>query len=124
MEIENTEDFLRKFDYCYERHNNELIVEMDFSQSILIDFSNPKDIVITDKLIGWNFLTGIINMSIKNAVFFNLLFGSILSLMVAFIDLKTGIFIFVGVMIWAFSWSAFYFSKKQTLRRFLINWNK
>tara|TARA_R110002049_G_scaffold3795_5_gene27616 strand:+ start:91983 stop:92357 length:375 start_codon:yes stop_codon:yes gene_type:complete len=123
MEIDSTEDFLKKFDYNYQRKNNELIVEMDYSQKISIDFTNSKNVVITDKLVGWNFLTVIINMNIKNAILFNLIDGLIFSFVILFLDLKTGFFFFLGLIIWLLSWSSFYLSKAETLKRFLINWN-
>jgi hypothetical protein len=123
MEIESTEDFLKKFDYNYERNNKELIVEMAYSQKISIDYTNPEDVVITNQLMGWNFLTGIINMTIKNAVIFNLTGGLILSFLILFLDFKFGIFFLLGLMIWEVSWYTFYRSNADNLKRFLINWN-
>ena len=35
------------------------------AQRIIIDFSDPEKIKITDRLVGWNFLTGLIEMSLK-----------------------------------------------------------
>ena len=124
MKIDSTEDFLRKFDYNYQRNNDELIVEMDFSQKISIDFSNPEKVIITNKLIGWNFLTGIINMNIKNAALFNLISGLGLGFIFFFIDIKTGIFFLIALVIWVLSWYTFYLSKTDTLKHFLINWSK
>ncbi|ALJ06338.1 hypothetical protein APS56_14855 [Pseudalgibacter alginicilyticus] len=124
MEIDSTEDFLKKFDYNYQRNNNQLIIEMDFSQKISIDFSNPEKVKITNKVIGWNFLTGIINMTIKNAAIFNLISGLILGFIFFFIDIKTGIFFLIALVIWVLSWYTFYLSKTDTLKHFLINWSK
>lgn len=42
MEIDKTEELLKKFDYDFKRENNEFIIKMDFSQRIIIDFSAPK----------------------------------------------------------------------------------
>ena len=58
MEIDKTEELLKKFDYSFQRKNNELIIKMDFAQRMTIDFSDSEKIKIKDKLVGWNFLTG------------------------------------------------------------------
>lgn len=123
MKLENAEDFLRKFDYNFERKDKELIIDMNFSQKVLVDFSNPEKVVMTNKLMGWNFLTGIINMNIKNAVLLNLISGLILSCMISFYDLKSGVFFFLGLMFWVLVWLAFYHSKFDNLKQFLIKWN-
>jgi hypothetical protein len=123
MQLNKTEEFLKKFDYNYSRNNEELIVKMNFSHKIFINFSNPEKIIITDKLIGWNFLTGIINMNIKKAVLFNLFWGVILSFIIAFSDLKSGIFFFIALMIWVLLWFSFYISKSENLKQILIYWN-
>lgn len=124
MEIENTEEFLRKFDYKYHRDANELLVEMELSHRISIDFSNPDNIKIIDKLTRWNFLTGIINLSLKNALILNVMLGIILGVTITSFDYKIGLFIFLAWMVWVLSWATFYLSKSQSLRYFLINWNK
>ncbi len=92
MKLENTEDFLRKFDYHYEQHDSELIVDMNFSLKVSINFANPKQVEIKNKLIGWNFLTGFFPSSIKNAVLLNLIGGIILSLIISLYDIKAGVF--------------------------------
>lgn len=122
MKLENTEDFLRKFDYDYEKRDKELIVNMEYSQKVLVNFSNPENIVMTNKLTGWNFLTGVFTMSIKNAVLFNLIAGFILSCMIALYDFKSGTFFFLGILFWVLVWFAFYHSKFDTLKEFLIKW--
>ncbi|MFD0991295.1 hypothetical protein ACFQ1R_14400 [Mariniflexile jejuense] len=123
MKLENTEDFLRKFDYHYERHDSELIVDMNFSQKVSINFSNPKQVEIKNKLIGWNFLTGFFPSSIKNAVLLNLIGGIILSLIISLYDIKAGVFFFLGFMTWLLVWFSFYYSQFDKLKEFLIKWN-
>jgi len=122
MKLETAEDFLKKFDYNYKRHDNVLIVEMDFSQKVLVDFSNPENIIMTNKLIGWNFLTGIIPSSIKNAILLNLIGGVFLSVIISLYDSKAGIFFFLGLLFWVLVWFTFYHSKFDKLKQFLIKW--
>lgn len=123
MKLEKSEDFLKKFGYNYQRDNEELIVKMDFSHRIVINFSNPENIVITDKLIGWNFLTGLLNVSIRNAVLVNLVGGLILSFIIALFDLRAGIVFLLVLMIWVSFWFSFYISKSENLKQILIYWN-
>lgn len=121
--MEETEDFLKQFDYKYLRKENELVVIMEFSQRVSINFSDPKKVVITDKLIGWNFLTGMIHMSIKKALLFNLILGGILSYSLSFINTELGLFAFFVYLIWIFLWSVFYLSKSENLKDIILNWN-
>lgn len=123
MKLETSEEFLKKFDYNYHKRDSELIIEMDFSQKVLVDFSNPKEVIMTNKLIGWNFLTGIIPATIKNAVWLNVTAGVILSFIIALYDTKSGIFFFLGLMFWVLVWFTFYYSRFDKLKQFLITWH-
>ncbi|MEN3322546.1 hypothetical protein VP395_02285 [Mariniflexile soesokkakense] len=122
MKLETAEDFLKKFDYNYERRDNALIVDMEFSQKVLVDFSNPENVVMTNKLKGWNFLTGIIPSSIKNAIVLNVIIGGILSLIISIYDTKAGMFFFLGLLFWVLVWFTFYHSKFNKLQQFLTKW--
>ncbi|MBP0904495.1 hypothetical protein ACFSKN_11390 [Mariniflexile gromovii] len=122
MKLETAEDFLKKFDYNYEKRDKALIIDMEFSQKVMVDFSNPESIVMTNKLKGWNFLTGIIPSSIKNAVFLNLVLGIILSLLISLYDTQAGVFFFLGLMFWVLVWFTFYHSKFNNLQQFLMKW--
>ncbi|MFG6687834.1 hypothetical protein ACGK9U_14720 [Mariniflexile sp. HNIBRBA6329] len=122
MKLETAEDFLKKFDYNYEKRDKALIIDMEFSQKVLVDFSNPESVVMTNKLKGWNFLTGIIPSSIKNAVFLNLALGIILSLLISLYDTQAGVFFFLGLMFWILVWFTFYHSKFNNLQQFLMKW--
>lgn len=56
-------------------------MKLELAQQIKIEFDKPTKIIIKDKLTGWNFLTGMIEMSLKNALVYNfvgtILFGII-----------------------------------------------
>jgi hypothetical protein len=123
MTIEKTEGFLKKFDYKFQKQNQFLIIKMDYAHTVLIDFSNPKKILISDKLNTYNFLTGIIKMSIKKAVLFNMVFTLILSIGLAFINVNIGIIVFFGFTLWGVLWSIFYVSKFENLKYILISSN-
>jgi hypothetical protein len=128
MGIDKTEELLKRFDYRYERKNNELIIKMDFSQIMIIDFSDSEKIKIKDKLVGWNFLTGLIEMSIKNATLYNFIATMVITFLFVFLDYKSDklnlIFFFLAVIIWMLLWTIFYLVKAENLKRILISWNE
>ena len=127
MEIEKTEQLLNKFDYKFEKKNNRIIVKSDFAQRIIIDFSDPEKVKITDKLVGWNFLTGLIEMSIKNATLYNFIGAIIMTFLFVYLDLENGelnlVFFFLAFIIWVLLWTLFYLVKAENLKRILTSWN-
>lgn len=127
MGIDKTEELLKKFDYTFLRKNDKLIIKLDFSQRIIIDFTDPEKIKITDKLIGWNFLTGIIEMSIKNATLYTFVCTIIIALVFVYLDQFEGLnlaaFFLVFVIFWVLFWFMYYLIKAENLKRILISWN-
>ena len=71
MDKENILLFLNKYNYNFSEKKEFVFIQLDFAQQIKIDFSQPDKIIITDKLVSWNFLTGMIEMSLKNALIYN-----------------------------------------------------
>ncbi|MDV7187934.1 hypothetical protein R3X25_11635 [Lutibacter sp. TH_r2] len=128
MGIDKTEELLKRFDYKFERKNNELIVKMDFSQRMIIDFSDSEKIKIKDKLVGWIFLTGLIEMSIKNATLYNFIGAIVMTFLFVYLDLEYSeinlIFFFLIFIIWVILWTMFYLVKSENLKRTLISWNE
>ena len=128
MGIEKTEQLLNKFDYKFEKKNNQIIVKLDLAQRIIIDFSNPEKIKITDRLVGWNFLTGLIEMSIKNATIYNFIGALVLTIMFVYLDLESDginlIFFFLTFILWVILWTTFYLIKAENIKQTLISWNK
>ncbi|GAA3559511.1 hypothetical protein GCM10022395_08060 [Snuella lapsa] len=122
MDLKNTETFLKMFDYKYEIHNQILIVNLNFSQKVLIDVSDPKNPVFTHRLTAWNFLSGMVSTSVKRALFFYLIIGSTWSTYLAVYKQETGIYVLFAIMLWGILWSLFYFHKFQNLKDFLVNW--
>ena len=128
MGIEKTEQLLNKFDYKFEKKNNKIIVKSDFAQRIIIDFSDPEKIKITDRLVGWNFLTGLIEISIKNATLYNFIGAIIMTFLFVYLDLDYGglnlVFFFLAFIIWVLLWTIFYLVKSENLKRILTSWNE
>ncbi|KAB1068077.1 hypothetical protein F6U93_08045 [Tamlana haliotis] len=124
MNIENTEDFLKKFDYKYERKQQSITVIMDYRHHVFIDFKNPNKIVITDQLLTGNFITGMLKMSIRKAILLNIFCNILLSSIIAQFDLKFGIGLFITLSAWCIYWSIMHISKYDKLRYILTNWSK
>lgn len=128
MEIDKTEALLKKFGYQFQRKNNELIIKMAFAQRVIVEFSEPDKIVIKDKLVGWNFLTGLIEMSIKNAILYNFIGAIIITFLFMFLNLKYSglnmVFLFLAFMVLVLLWTMFYLIKAENLKRILIQWNE
>ncbi len=127
MGIDKTEKLLKKFDYNFRKENNKLIIKMDFSQRVIIDFSDSEKIVIKDKLVGWNFLTGMIEMSIKNATLYNFIGALVITFIFVYLDLEYGalnlVFFFLGFIVWILLWTIFYIVKAENLKQALMRWN-
>ena len=126
--MEKTEELLNKFDYKFERKNSKLIIKLDFAQRIIIDFSNPEKIKITDRLVGWNFLTGLIEMSIRNAMLYNFIGAIVMTFLFVYLDLEYGglnlVFFFLGFIIWVLLWTIFYLAKSDNIKQNIIRWNE
>lgn len=128
MGIEKTQELLKKFDYEFQRKNSELIIKMDFSQRMIIDFSDLEKIKFKDKLVGLNFLTGLIEMSIKNAALYNFIGAIIVTFLFVYLDLEYSglnlVFFYLTFIFWVLLWTIFYLIKAENLKRILISWNK
>jgi uncharacterized protein YacL len=119
---------LEKYGYNYTENKNLLDIKLDFSQHLIIDFSEKEKIKFNDKLKGWNFLTGIIEMSYKGAIIYQTigLFSAIILLMFLSISSENLIipfvFILVGVSVWVIIWSFYYLIKLENIKKQIIFW--
>jgi len=73
MNRETIVNFLNTYNYEYSENEQVVSVELEFNQLVFIEFKLNHQIEITDKLIGWNFLTGLFEMSFKKAVRYNMI---------------------------------------------------
>ncbi|HZH69011.1 MAG TPA: hypothetical protein VFD80_00995 [Flavobacteriaceae bacterium] len=128
MGIDKTELLLRRFDYKFKRENNEIVIHLPYSQRAMVDFSDPEKIKIKDKLVGWNFLTGLIEMSIKSAFLYNFICSMLFIFLAVYIDLEfdrmTLVYFYLAFMFWVLLWTMYYLVKAENLKQTLINWNQ
>ncbi len=128
METNQTEKMLNKFGYKYVKTNSKITIILDYSLRVIIDFSNPEKIIITDQLVGWNFLTGILEMSLKRAFLYNFIGIIIATFLFLFLDLSSKgmnlyYFYLVAIFMVVF-WSIFYIQKSENMKQNIIRWNE
>ena len=128
MEIEKTEKLLNKFDYQFARKKDKLIIQLDLAQRIIVDFSDHEKIKITDKLVGWNFLTGLIEMTLKSATIFNFIGALVWTFILTYLDSGLDglnlLFFFLTYIVWILLWTTFYSIKAENMKRTIITWNQ
>lgn len=128
MNIEKTEILLRKFDYTFKKTEHQLEIKLGLGLRVIADFSKSEKIIIKDSVTTWNFLTGILNMSLKSGIMYNFI----------------GTFIFTGLFFFGFDtddyvtpallllilifivllWSNYYLIKAEQMKHTLIRWNE
>lgn len=125
MNKENVITFLNKYDYKYVIKNNLIIVQLELAQQVTVDFCEPNKIIIKDKLIGWNFLTGMITMSLKNAVLYNFVGLIFLGFVCLYSEnTENGINLVVLFLVfttWIILFSGFYLIKLEGFKTQLMN---
>lgn len=73
MNKEPLVNFLETYNYEFSENEQFISIELEFNQMIFVDLKPDKQIEITDKLIGWDFLTGLFEMSFKKAIRYNII---------------------------------------------------
>ncbi|MEM9391539.1 MAG: hypothetical protein AAGA02_13765 [Bacteroidota bacterium] len=127
MGLEKTEYLLNKFGYSFTKKNNVIQIKMDFAQRLFIRFSESGQIIIKDKLVGWNFLTGLIEMNLKNAFLYNFVSALLITVLMAYFFVEEGItyvvFFYLIFITWLLLWTTYYLLKAESIKRVLISWN-
>jgi ABC-type multidrug transport system fused ATPase/permease subunit len=128
MEKAKVLKFLDKYNYNYSEKNNSIVVNLDFAQQVKIEFNEPNKIVMTDKLVGWNFLTGMISMSFKNALIYNFVGTIIFGIFCLYTEkMKNGtnfIALFLVFITWIVLFAGFYLIKLENFKSQIISWTK
>ncbi|WP_226065466.1 hypothetical protein [Kaistella polysaccharea] len=113
-------NFLERYDFKYAVHANHVTVNLDFAHKVMIDFSEPNKIKIKDKLTGWNFLTGLIAMSLKNAMIYNFIGGIIVGILLMSAQIQNSEINFIPFylvfMLWVLLFSGYYLIKLENFK--------
>ncbi len=118
---------LEKFDYEFYEKGNKLIVKLGFSLDMEVEFTDENKIEIKDKLKGWNFLTGMFEMSVRSSLILNTVFSLILALSFLYTNLITEniyiglitLFIFILGVFWILLWTTYFTIKAENFKRFI-----
>lgn len=128
MEKEKVLNFLNKYNYSYSEKNNSIVVKLELAQQVRIEFDEPNKIIIKDKLIGWNFLTGMIEMTLKNALIYNFVATIVFGILCIYSENKENglhaISLFLVLITWIILFSGFYIVKLESFKNQIINWTK
>ena len=119
---------LEKYGYNYTENKNLLDIELDFSQHLIVDFSEEEKIKFNDKLKGWNLLTGIIEMSYKGAIIYQTIGLFLAIFLIMFLGNSSEnfiilyVFMMVGISVWVIIWSFYYLVKLENIKKQIIYW--
>ena len=115
---------LDKYDYKYITQNEVIIVKLDYAQQIIIELKNDDKVIIKDKLVAWNFLTGSIQMNMKKAMLYNFIGLVLFGFLLISRDDNFQNFtpLFLVYITWVLMWTVFYHVKSESLKQQIINW--
>lgn len=125
----NTERIVRKLEklnYDFEIRNNRIIVKLGFSLHAQIEINENK-IEIKDRLKNWNFLTGVVEMSLKSSIIFNtflVLFSGIMFLLIhlnnesSFLNYLTILIFLIGIF-WILLWTMYFLIKFESFKNLI-----
>ena len=118
MELNKITKILEENNYKYKVKNQIIVVSLEFSQNVIIDLSDSSKIIISDNFDNWNFLTGYIKMSLKNAILYNfvlLIFFGFFCQYAAFIDYNFTCLLLTFIA-WVLLFSIFYLIKLESFK--------
>ncbi|KEY17725.1 hypothetical protein [Kaistella antarctica] len=118
-------NFLNKYNFKYSVNTEIIIVNLDFAQNVILDFSQPDKIKINDRLTGWNFLTGLIPMSLKHAIIYNFVVAVIIGILFINIKVENSEFnlipFYLVLIFWIVLFSGYYLVKLENFKSQIIN---
>ena len=128
MEKEKVLNFLNKYNYNYSEKNNSIFVKLELAQQVKIEFDEPNKIIIKDKLIGWNFLTGMIEMTLKNAFIYNFVGTILFGILCMYSENKENGLNMIALLLvfvtWIILFSGYYIVKLESFKNQIINCTK
>ena len=127
-ELDSIKRNLSKYNYKYKEYDNKIEVSVKYSLKITIAFNNNDKIIIRNTLVPWNFLTGIIKMSVNKAILYNFIFMIIFALYSVRFNLND-LFININILHatiigWILIWNIYYISKIIELKIATMIWSK
>ena len=117
---------LEKYNFRFVDYSNIVTIKLEYSLVVDVDFNLFEKILISDRLLNWNFLTLVFPMKLKHAVIYD--FFALL--VVAFICIYEAhninqfylIIAFMSALSWVLLWSVYYNLRSENLKRVLMIW--
>jgi len=126
MNIEKIVRKLEKLNYDFETRNNRIIVKLGYSHHAQIEINENK-IEIKDRLKNWNFLTGVVEMSLKSSIVFNtflILFSGIMFFLIhlkvesSYLNYLTILIFLIGIF-WILLWTMYFLIKFEFFKNLI-----
>ena len=118
-------NFLTKYNFKYSENTEIITVNLDFAQNVILDFSQPEKLKIDDRLTGWNFLTGLISMSLKHAIIYNFVVTAIIGILFINIKIENSEFnlisFYLVIILWTLLFSGYYLVKLENFKSQIMN---
>jgi hypothetical protein len=128
MDKEKIIQLLNKFNYNYYLSNNTIVVKLELSHQIKIEFSESNKVIIKDKLLGWNFLTGLIEMSLKSSIIYNLIGALLFGVICVYFNFEDNytfpIILLILYLSFAFLFTIYYLIKLENFKVQILSWLK
>lgn len=116
---------LKQYNYKYNIDKDGLTIFLGLGLTMNIIFSDSKKMMISDRLIGWNLLTGVIKMTITQSIIYNSILFLFFVFLITGLIVKFGIslewLIILYVLIILF-WTMYYHVKAEGFKNNLIRW--
>lgn len=117
---------LEKYDFNCKELNNSLLIKPGLSQEVEVLFGDDGSVKIKDKLVGWNPLSGMIQMSVKSAMIYvsvsMIVLIGLLIVVYALSDAIPPTFSLVAIIlsVWIANWTLYYSIKLESIRKTII----
>ena len=123
---------LKKYDYSYKEEFSAIIIKLDYSLEITVDFDDSEKVIIRDKLKSWNFLTGVWEMSIKSSLVLNIFLSAFYAAVLLFVNnfvndfnyYKIMLVLYILAVCWLILWTIFYLIKAESVKILIQSWDK
>ncbi len=126
MDKEAFKHQLEKYDFNFKDFNNVVTIKLGYAQVVDVDFNLFEKILISDRLLKWNFLSGIIGMKLKHAVFSDFLALLILGVLFMYEGRHAYQYfltiIFTLAVAWVLLWTIYYNMKAESFKSTLMIW--
>jgi hypothetical protein len=117
---------LDTFGYKYHSTDDVIIVKLAFDQQVRIHCKGNEKCLVKYNLTGWNFLSGLLSMSLKGAVVYYSILLAVVTIVFALLartypNTDFSLFL-VAAAGWFTGWTAYYAVTFESFKRQVIGW--